>query len=99
MRHTPQSAHQGPTVLCYIMVMQGRPTVSFHVAQPPATETSDVPRNFTLCHMSCAGRLPCGRSIACILIGKACWRNRYSNLQQPYNRAVSMQTGRYRMAT
>ena len=64
MRHTPPSAHQGPTVLCYIMVMQGRPTVSFLVAQPPATETSDVPRTTTLCHKSCAERLQCGRKAA-----------------------------------
>lgn len=99
MRHTPPSAHQGPTVLCCIMVMPGRLTVSFLVAQPPATETSDVPRHFTLGHMSCENDFRAAGKSPCIFIGKAGWRNTYLVLQQPHNRPVSAQTGRYRMAT
>ena len=77
MRHTPPSAHQGPTALCYIMVMQGRLTVSLFVAQPPATGTSDVPRNFTLGHMSCENEFRAAGKSPCIFIGKAGRRNTY----------------------
>ena len=71
MRHTPPSVHQGPTVLCYIMVMQGRLIVSFHAAQPPATETSYVPRNHTLCHMSCENDFRVVDNSPCMFIDKA----------------------------